>query len=136
MNDLLAPESVEDFVVEETEREFEKEYLERMRQLGLFESRTKKPLEKIPYKFFYKFRCEESGCKGHRMMIEDWEAGQLYRSMRDKFKDERVACEKVRDKFYGQICSPDRDVHFFVGTILQYGTWIILGTFWPERELI
>ena len=68
------------------------------------------------------------------MMIEDWEIGQLYRAMRDKFGNAEVAVEKVRQKFFDQICGPDIDTHFFVGTVLSHASWIILGTFWPKKE--
>ena len=67
------------------------------------------------------------------MMIEDWEAGQLYRRMRDKFGDEDVACRKVRQRFLDEICAEDRDTHFYVGTVLGYGSWIILGAFYPKK---
>lgn len=104
-----------------------------MKQMNLFT--TRKPLEKIPYRFYYQYKCQEAGCRGHNMIIEDWEVMQLYRSMRDKFGNEEIACAKVRDKFFGEICSPDKDVHFFVGTTLQYGTWLILGAFYPKKEV-
>ncbi len=71
--------------------------------------------------------------KYHRMMIEDWEIGQLYRTMRDKFGEERVAIEKVKDKFLSQMCAPDVDTHFFVGTVLKFGTCESgHGNRWPE----
>ena len=100
-------------------------------QLSLFEKN--KPLEKIPYKFIYYFICEEAGCKGHRQMIEDWEVMELYRKMRDGF-GEKEALDRVKEKFLDKICSPERDTYFYVGTILRYGTWIILGIFWPPKN--
>ena len=118
---------------EEADRDWKPTALAERKQLKLF-GPARKPLEKIPYKFSYKFSCDEDGCKGHRMMIEDWEVGQLYRSMRDKYRDEETACKLVREKFYGQMCADDINTHFFVGTVLQHGTWIILGVFWPKKE--
>ncbi len=101
-------------------------------QLRLF-TPPHRPLEKIPYKFYYHFKCQDPECKGHRMMIEDWEVGQLYRSERDRFNDRDKACAQVRKKFLDQICAQKNDTHFFVGTVLQYGTWVILGTFYPKK---
>ena len=132
---IVRPFEVLDFTIKPTERQWKQKWLAAMNQFSLFGPK-RKPLEKIPYKFSYHFICEEPGCNGHRMMIEDWEVGQLYRKMRDKYSDEKVACEKVKEKFYGQICGPDKDTHFFVGTVLQHGTWIILGTFWPKKEAV
>jgi len=40
---------------------------------------------------------------------------------------------KVKEKFYNTICAVDKDTHFFVGTTFEYGTWIVLGTFWPKK---
>lgn len=129
---IVKPEIVEDFIIEETEREWKPEWLSRMRQLNIFTER--KPLEKIPYKFSYKFKCLSPNCQGHKMMIEDWEVGELYRKMRDKYKDEKVACEKVKEKFFTDICAEDKDTYFFVGTMMETGRWIIIGTFYPPKE--
>ncbi len=130
---IIRPKEVTDFIIEETEREWKAQWIAQMRQLNLF-GPEKKPLEKIPYKFSYKFICEHPKCKGHKKMIEDWELGELYRRMRNKFQDEEIACKKVKEKYYGDICDPKIDTHFFVGTVLQHGSWIILGTFWPKKE--
>ena len=129
---IIRPKSVDDFVVKPVARNWKPEWQALFVQQRLF-GPNQKPLEKIPYKFSYVFHCEEPGCDGHKMMIEDWEVGQLYRTMRDKYRDEQVALQKVTDKFFGTICAPDIDIHFYVGTILQHGTWVILGAFWPKK---
>jgi len=67
------------------------------------------------------------------MEITDWELGQLYRQMRDEHRDSGKAAEKVKQKFFDTMCGPTRDTHFFVGTVKQFGTWIVLGVFWPKR---
>lgn len=67
------------------------------------------------------------------MMIEDWELGQLYRSMKDKFRDPNMAAQKVKQKYYDAMCAPNIDTHVFVGTVLAHGTWVILGVFWPKK---
>ena len=90
-------------------------------------------MEKIPYTFSYVFECVEPGCPGHKMMIEDWEVGQLYLKMRDKFGSEEIATEKVRQRFYDQMCAPSIDAHFYVGSVIGRGTWIVLGVFWPKK---
>jgi len=129
---IIKPRIIEDFIIEKTERDWKPEWLAKMNQLSLFGDR--KPLEKIPYKFRYKFRCLGPNCPGHNMMIEDWEVGQLYRNMRDKYKSEDVACQKVKDTFYNKICGEDKDTYFYVGTVYQYNRWIVIGTFYPNKE--
>ena len=131
---LIRPRVVEDFIIEGTEREFSEEYLSNMQQMDIFRTNDRKPLERIPYKFSYKFECEDPECKGHKQMVTDWELGELYRKMRDQYQDEEVACDKVKEKFYDIICAADKDTCFFVGTTLGHGTWIVIGTFWPKKE--
>ena len=129
---IVRPLVVEDLVVERTEREWPAKYRQQFDQTRMFGPK-RKPLEKIPYKFSYRYGCEEPGCTGHKMMIEDWEVGELYRRMRDKFGDEDAACDKVKETFLDRICAEDVDTHFFVGTTLAHGSWIILGAFWPKK---
>ena len=130
---IIKPGQVLDFKVESTGREWKPGWKKLFQQKMLF-GPQQKPLEKIPYKFSYTFRCEEPACKNHTKMVVDWELGQLYRSMRNKFGSEEVAVEKVRDKFFGQMCASEVDTHFFVGTVLQHGAWVILGVFWPKKD--
>jgi len=126
----IRPLKIEDFYWEKVSREWSGKQLNVLNQLSLFEKN--KPLEKIPYKFKYRFICEEENCRGHEMMIEDWEVMELYRKMRDKY-GEKEALLKIKERFLKVICAPNRDVYFFVGTTLQYGTWIIIGVFWPPK---
>jgi hypothetical protein len=130
---IIRPRIVEGIVVEEVEREWKPGWKALFEQLSLL-GPQQKPLEKIPFRFSYHFRCEEEGCNGHTMSISDWEIGQLFRSMRDKYQDEQRAVESVKARLLNDICGPEIDTHFFVGTTLEYGTWIVLGAFWPRKE--
>ena len=128
---IVRPLTVKRMLSEPTDREWKSRWVKNLDQLKLFEPERKR-LEKIPYKFSYEFLCEEPGCRGHRMMIEDWEVGQLYLKMRDLY-DEPTAVDKVKQKFFTQMCAATRDTHFFVGTVLEMNTWVVLGVFWPKR---
>ena len=131
---IVRPREVQDLVVKEDDRDWKPEWKALFKQLHLF-GPGRKPLEKIPYKFSYWFKCEDADCKGHKMMIEDWEVGQLYRSMRDKYRSEEVAVDKVKDKLLKVMCASDVDTHFFVGTVRRYGSYVIVGVFWPKKTL-
>jgi hypothetical protein len=131
---IVKPREVVDLIVEGDDREWKADWQESMKTEWLFGPKQK-PLEKIPFKFSYKFFCQNQNCSGHTKMIADWEIGQLYRSMRDKFGSEIAAAEKVKERFLSQLCAPDRDTHFFVGTEYRWGKWIILGVFWPKHSL-
>jgi len=128
---IIKPFNIEDFCWKEVSRNWSKKQLQVLNQLSIFEKN--KPLEKIPYQFRYKFKCEDTNCQGHNMLIEDWEVMQLYRNMRDKY-GEKQGLMKVKEKFLNEICSPARDTYFIVGTVLTHGTWIIIGTFWPPKS--
>lgn len=92
-------------------------------------------LEKIPYRFLYVYGCDNPACSGHRQTIVDWEIGQLYRALRDRGDADDVVLRKIRDKWLGQMCAPDRDTAFFVGNHLKNPRgFMVLGVFWPPRS--
>jgi len=130
---IIKPFAVDDFIYEEAERQWKPEWEQLFKQELLFGPKQK-PLEKIPFKFSYIYRCSPDCKRGHTMMIEDWEVGQLFRNMKLKYGDEKKAAEMVKQRFFSIICAPEIDTHFFVGTVLQHGTWVILGVFWPKKD--
>lgn len=129
---IIRPSEINDFIIEPDLEDWGPQQKELFQQLHLF-GPDQKPLEKIPFKFYYVFRCDDPRCNGHKMMIEDWEIGQLYRSMRNRYHSPEIAVEKVRQKFFHQMCAPNIDTHFFVGTVLRHGTWVVVGVFWPKK---
>lgn len=127
---IVKPRKVEELIVSGGNCNWNYRWEGMVRQKNMYEP-TGKPLEMMPYKFSYKFRCEEEGCPGHTMMITDWELFSLFRKIRDKSGSDEIAIEKVREMFFHRICGVNRDTHFFVGTVKRHGTWIVIGTFWP-----
>lgn len=109
----------------------EKEFLS---QSNMFEEGPTKPLEKIPYKFKYDFRCNDPECRGHTMMCTDWEMGQSYRRWRKAYGDgwEAPFRKRYEDEMINKL-----DTHFYVGTVHQHPkSWIIIGLFYPPYEQI
>ncbi|MDR3568068.1 MAG: hypothetical protein P4L43_08590 [Syntrophobacteraceae bacterium] len=89
----------------------------------------KKELDIIPYRFQISFACDHSRCNGHKISILDWEFGQLYRKVIESPNWE----EKMRQKME-QLCSKDKDVHFFMGNMASRRmTFCILGIFYPPK---
>lgn len=129
---VIKPFRIANFYWEPTTREWDQKQLDFMKQHQLFEEKAK-PLEKIPYYFKYHIFCGSHTCPGHRIMIEDWETMQLYRAMRDKY-GESVGLEKVKEKFFDQMCAPDRETYFFVSNHYRWKTWMIVGVFWPPKS--
>lgn len=133
---VIRPKRVTDVEITPDEPDWKPAFLEALRQQRLWDdrSKTREPPRKVPWKFHYRFECDDSRCKGnHRMMIEDWELGALYWRCVDAGDAPNVAAAKVRNKFLGDLCAADRDTHFFVGTVLEHGTWVVIGVFWPPK---
>jgi len=88
-------------------------------------------LEAPRFKGWYRYRCEQVGCAGHRQGIFDWEWTALQRRLADR--DEAAARLALRERFLDQICAPDRDVLFFVGNLAKrQQTFMVLGAFYPR----
>ena len=134
---VFRPKEVYDLEVVEDEPRWKPAFQAAMRQQRLWDDRkaSKEPPRKVPWKFYYRFRCDDPRCEGkHRMHIEDWEAGALYWKGVDAGLSAHDAADKVRNKFLQKMCAPGRDTHFFVGTVLGRGTWVVIGVFWPAKR--
>lgn len=98
---VFKPAEILKLEIKNTKREWDKDKLERLSQLNLFETKSEGKLEvlkKLPYKFSYKLK-DETGTESS-MMIEDWEIGQLYWNSLKRHKgDEKKACQDVRKKY-------------------------------------
>jgi hypothetical protein len=130
---LIRPKRVRDLVAEPDESEWRPAQRARLAQLNLF-GQQPKPLTKLPFKFSYVFQCADTQCKGHTLMIADWELGALHLSAYRRKGSQSAAVCDVRHKFLDEMCGPDKDTCFFVGNMLQHPrSWLVLGVFWPPR---
>lgn len=135
------PSVIERIEIEDDVRVWKNEWLELRKQGDLF-SQLKPPellIPKLPFKFFYRFK-DDSG-RSSRLMIEDWEIGQLYwNCLRSSGGDEYGALEKVRQKYEGDFIN-NRDIYFFLGTTKQWhmrrakNPFVIIGVFYPKKEI-
>jgi hypothetical protein len=103
-----------------------------LRQSHLFIASPKQELEKIPFRFYYQFSCNDAGCGGHNMMCTDWEMSESFRDWRQKY-GESGWVEKFRQRYEIEM-SEKYDTHFIVGTVAAHpNRWIIIGLFYPPR---
>ncbi|MFM2194748.1 MAG: hypothetical protein RL092_348 [Bacteroidota bacterium] len=138
---VFKPTKILDFYAEPTEREWDKEKLESLKQLNLFASEKEGKFEvvrKLPYKFKFQFTDNE-GTESN-LMIEDWEAGQLYwNCLARRAGNEKKAVADVRQKYLDDFAKT-KDLHFFLGTTLEFHSrnapnpFIIIGTFHPKID--
>lgn len=136
---VFKPSSIKDVLIEDCEREWSKEKLERLNQLSIFETvQTGKPqvVRKLPYKFSYIF-LDDEGAES-TLMIEDWELGQLYwNSLARHEGNEQRACADVRYKYLDDFAKT-KDLHLFLGTSQQFhmvgpNPFMVIGTFHPKH---
>jgi hypothetical protein len=129
---VFRPGVVEDFTIEADAADWHPNKLDVIRQPSLLFP-TKAGLEKIPYSFRYRYRCDESGCNGHHQSIIDWELAEAFRTWAKYHETERL--EMIRDRWLGMMCDPKRDTMFFVGNQHQAPeAFLVLGTFYPEKS--
>ena len=136
---IFRPKKVHDLVISPDDPRWPPKFVQALRQQRLFEYRrnTLVPPRKVPFKFHYCFECDDPRCRGnHRMMVEDWEVGARFWRMVDRYAmSHQEAAEEVRDHFLGNICGPDKDTYFYVGTILAHPkSWVVTGVFYPKAK--
>lgn len=101
--------------------EWSEKQLRIMNQESLFES-SRRPLQKIPWAFRYKFRCaDDPECVGHDLQVFDWEPYELFRHQLKRWDPEK-AKQDVLTKYNDQLGPRSRNVHLFVGTTISHPT--------------
>ncbi len=88
---------------------------------------------KMPVELRYRFRCsDEPECKGHNIILIDWELNELARNVMRREKDLKVIEAKIRTRFFDFMKT--RDLYFFMGTHFRFGSWLIIGIFYPPAQ--
>lgn len=92
-------------------------------------------IDAIPHIFAYKFRC--AGCdekKFHDIMCEDWELFESYRSWWKTYPNVKTLWEKLHERFFDFMIR--NDIHFYMGMYSQMPTWLIIGLYYPPKEVL
>lgn len=139
------PSRIVDFIVEADTRTWKEQWQAYYDQYSLFdinkegEARLKKIVDKVPYKYSYKF-LSEGETKTRTLMIEDWEIGALYwNCLKQSEGDEAAANDLVRKKYFDEFVLK-KELYLFVGTTLKYhrmnapNPFVIIGVFYPQKE--
>lgn len=140
---VFKPTQILNFTIEEVEREWDKKKLAKLeaerKQGNLFEQ-PENPFEvvqKLPYKFSYIF--EDNQGKQSKLMIEDWEIGQLYWNCLARHGGSEIkAVEDVKKKYFDDFAKT-KDLHLFLGTsqlhhYVSQNPFMIIGTFHPKKN--
>jgi len=137
---VYKPTEIIEFVAEAVDPEWPKEKIdkvfEHLRQENLFQDKDAedfKFMPKLPYKFSYRFKDQDGTVR--KLMIEDWEVGQLYlNSVKHYGADKAVA--KVREMYFDNFANT-KDLYFFLGTTYVHhvrkakNPFVIIGAFYP-----
>lgn len=127
----VRPAGTPELVIEEREAGWSLKKAGLLAQARLF-GRQKAPLERIPFRFAYKFHCEGLTCGGHNMQILDWEVHQSYRAWRGQYGEDGWR-EKFVEK-YGPDFFARHDVLFNLGNIAKHpDSFCITGLFYPTK---
>lgn len=140
---VFKPTKISDFTIEEVEREWDKSKLAKLeaeRLQGNLFQQPENPFDvvrKLPYKFRYVF--EDNQGTESKMMIEDWEIGQLYWNCLARHEgNEAKAVADVKKKYFDDFAK-NKDLHLFLGTsqlhhYVSHNPFMIIGTFHPKIE--
>lgn len=92
--------------------------------------------EEIPHIFKYKFTC--NGCqetkKPHDIQCEDWELLESYRNWGWRYQNTDELWQKLHQKYYEDMLRR-RDLYFIMGMYSQYPTWLIIGLYYPPKNV-
>jgi hypothetical protein len=134
------PSTVIGFEWEQDDREWKNEWVEIRKQTDLFAQGSIDPakmIPKVPFKFYYKFA--DANGRISRLMIEDWEIGQLFWNCK-RVATEEIALQKVKEMYLDRFVSRN-DIYFFLGTTKEWhmrrakNPFVIIGVFYPKKEI-
>lgn len=139
------PKEILNFRAVPDDEEWKPEWKAQLQQLQLdFEKASQNPskremIRKVPFKFYYDF-IDENDKKVRKMMIEDWEIGELYwHCLKDCNGDRKAAVEKVKQRYFDTFKNK-HDIYLFLGTTKQWhirrspNPFVIIGVFYPLKN--
>lgn len=130
---FFKPRKIDSLFISPAAPEWTPAQLAALRQGHLFVKNPKAELEKIPFKFQYKFWCADDTCAGHTIVCTDWEMGQSWRKWRTEYGERWE--DKFRDRYESDMLKK-HDTHFYVGTMHGHPhVWIIVGLFYPPKRV-
>lgn len=117
--------------IEETNDQWADDELAKLRQFTLWGEAPHQELEKIPFRFKYRYRCPHERCNGHSQSCTDWEMGQSYRKWKNEYGDD---WERAFHQKYEEEMIHKNDTHFFVGNMHQHpASWLVVGLWYPRK---
>lgn len=135
---VFRPLEVNDLKIAAADEGFVEAQQALLNQASLFGDRagdsSRVPLDPLPVKAKFAYRCSDPACPGHEQSLIDWELGSLYRTLDKQGDDETTIHAKIRQKFFEQYCGDRYETRFITGSMLRHpGSFLILGLVHPRR---
>jgi hypothetical protein len=93
--------------------------------------KPKTALEAPRFRGTYHWHCPAPACRGHEQGLLDWEFTAFQRRLPP---DDADAMAAIQQRWFNEVCSPNRDVYFYVGNqAKRHQTFSVLGIVWPKR---
>jgi len=101
-------------------------------QMRFDSDEERKPLEAPRFQAWYKWRCQESTCRGHEQGMLDWEFVALQRNLSGRSDDE--AKTELRRRFFDNPFGSAKDPAIYVGNLVKRRhTFMVLGLYYPNK---
>lgn len=96
------------------------------------EAAIRNELEPMPYEIKLRYKCQESGCRGHNQTLIDWEVGAAAFNWKNHYDEASIPGRLL--KKWESMFTPERDSHVFVGNQHQYRhSFSALGVWSPKK---
>ncbi len=129
---LFKAHSIDKLIIAPDSPNWSADELAKLRRYSMFVKAPAQQLEKIPFKFEYRFRCDHPECNGHSLSSTDWEMLESCRRWKRQYRGEWET--KFRQR-YERDMTELNDTHFFVGNQLAYpNAWLVVGLFYPRHD--
>lgn len=132
------PTKIKRLIIEKDEADWKPVWKALQDQMDMFnepKADAKEIFPKVPWKFKYEFEDDEG--RVSKVMIEDWEIGQLYwKCLKAAQGDQDIALEKVCEQYEKNFLE-NKDLYFFLGTTKEWhmrranNPFVIIGVFYP-----
>ncbi len=132
---VFRPADVEEFIIEPASDEWDPAKQAVIDQPSLlFPNKSK--LEKIPFRFKYRYRCADRRCPTHSQSIIDWEMAAAARNFRKSYGSGVELQQKLRERWLDKMWGPDMESRLFVGNQAAYPeSFLVLGVFRPKKQV-
>jgi hypothetical protein len=132
---FVKPASIERIYLEERPQEDYDTFIRKMsenqdrrRQVPLFDEVSVAELKSLRYlsqRFKIHWKCQDPGCKGHKMSVLDWELYELVRN---------VGTEKAMEKLKQTVNLEQHSVGFFLGNFKLHPNNFAIGGIWYPKK--